>query len=638
MAIQIITTSLPNGIDDVAYSQTVQTFGGEAPLTFSVSSGTLPTGLSINASTGVISGTPTTPGSYSFVIEVEDYNAATDTQSYSVAVYAALNTSPDPIDPATTVVVEAGNQVTFSATGGSGNYLWTVDGGNLINPLTGLLTAINGGNYTVTCTDQESGQIATVAITVTSQSQFCVTGEAAEALTNSSADACCEFNVECGDRLQLRIPSFHVMENGDKQAVVYENLVQAVTGEAGALRSTAAVAGASGNAVSFNRDAYYEIITSEDMADTAVGEVAIGWSPYDIDSTVASITHAVVWFTESATRYVEIRHNGVAEADTRFEIAEGDAVTFGMINGSPQLWINSVLQATSVEDFAACGEVVLDVAIEDSGVAIGGYVSGLTWTVATAGSAATVGAIDADGIYTSPSSPLAGIIQVVGTVGTANFYVNIRNIQPTPKFIKPQPFLAGRRAHVWVTNKRATDTELIRIASDGSPDAIQNPGMIYLGVLEGSAKFTEDNQTQDFSNDEGIYDTVITEERATLTGTFLEVRDLDKLAVMMQHATLYPTSKGVRELGVGGKGSRKCDLRAVIVVESGAGGAGWDVIYLPRVQNTANLDLEIGKKTNAKYELNFRVLPDVTRPSGKQLYSIYQMENCTGVDSGATCG
>lgn len=624
----ITTTSLPIGVDGVAYSQTVQTSGGVAPLVFTIVSGALPTGLTIGASSGLISGTPSVVGTYNFTVEVEDADTFTDTQAYTVSVYDALVPSPSAVTDAV-----VGDQIQFSATGGSGNYQWSVDGGNLINPTTGFFTAVNGGTATVTVVDTTSGQVALITVTIASQAQFCVTGEPVDEVVNAGTP-CCEFNVECGSGLQLRVPSFHVVADGHKQAVVYNNVVQAVTGEASALQSRSAAAGATGNPVSFARDAYFEIVTNFDMAQLSNGEIGIGWSTQDSDTSVSSIEHAVVWYTSAGVRYVDVRHFGVVE-DT-FEILQGDAVTFGNFNGAFQLWINSVLVLESTESAEACGDVLLDIGIETANKTIGGYVGNLAWSIETAGAPSEVGIIDANGVYTSPSNPLVGVVSIVGELNNARFYVRVRNIQPTPIFTKAQPFLLGRKASIWVTNQKATDRDIIRIASDGSPDALQNPGMIYLGILEASATFAEEIEYQDFTNDEGIYFTAVASEQAMLSGSFLEVRDLDKLAVLMQHATLHPTHNGVREISVGGKSCGGCDLRAVLVVEAGACGDGWDVIYMPRVQNNGNLNLEIGKKTSSKYELSLRVLPDPSLPRGKQLYSIYQMESC-GTSEGQSC-
>lgn len=54
----ITTASLPDGKIGVAYSQTLGVSGGIAPFTWALISGKLPRGLSLNTSTGVISGTP----------------------------------------------------------------------------------------------------------------------------------------------------------------------------------------------------------------------------------------------------------------------------------------------------------------------------------------------------------------------------------------------------------------------------------------------------------------------------------------------------------------------------------------------------------------------------------------------------
>ena len=57
----ILTNSLPNATIGVAYSATLTAQGGTPPIVWSVISGSLPAGLSLNATTGVISGIPTGP-------------------------------------------------------------------------------------------------------------------------------------------------------------------------------------------------------------------------------------------------------------------------------------------------------------------------------------------------------------------------------------------------------------------------------------------------------------------------------------------------------------------------------------------------------------------------------------------------
>ncbi|HVA01334.1 MAG TPA: Ig domain-containing protein, partial [Terriglobia bacterium] len=72
----ITTTSLPNGAVGTAYSQPLGATGGASPYTWSVT-GTLPAGLSLNTSTGVISGTPTAPGTSNFTVKVTDSSTPT---------------------------------------------------------------------------------------------------------------------------------------------------------------------------------------------------------------------------------------------------------------------------------------------------------------------------------------------------------------------------------------------------------------------------------------------------------------------------------------------------------------------------------------------------------------------------------
>jgi Putative Ig domain len=68
----IMTTSLPNATPGVLYTQQLTVAGGTAPVSYSVTSGSLPPGLVLNATTGLISGTTSSTGTYTFTVTATD--------------------------------------------------------------------------------------------------------------------------------------------------------------------------------------------------------------------------------------------------------------------------------------------------------------------------------------------------------------------------------------------------------------------------------------------------------------------------------------------------------------------------------------------------------------------------------------
>src|SRR5262249_52839387 len=69
-------------------SQTITATGGAAPYSFTVSGGALPPGLSLT-SAGVLSGTPTSGGTFGFIIKATDTNSCMGTRTYSVTITGA---------------------------------------------------------------------------------------------------------------------------------------------------------------------------------------------------------------------------------------------------------------------------------------------------------------------------------------------------------------------------------------------------------------------------------------------------------------------------------------------------------------------------------------------------------------------
>ena len=83
---------MPGATQGETFTQTVTATGGDGTNTWSISAGSLPNGLTIAAGTGVISGTPTTAGTFNFDVTVNSGDGQSDAQTLSVAVVVSTVT------------------------------------------------------------------------------------------------------------------------------------------------------------------------------------------------------------------------------------------------------------------------------------------------------------------------------------------------------------------------------------------------------------------------------------------------------------------------------------------------------------------------------------------------------------------
>ncbi|WP_170061104.1 SdrD B-like domain-containing protein [Spirosoma aerolatum] len=118
----ITTASLPNGQVGTAYSQTLTVSGGTGTLSFT-NVGSLPAGLTLNGSTGVISGTPTASGTITFTIAVTDAKSCSDAQPLTIGISDApvcsltATATPGQCNTATNQYTLTGTVAATNATG-----------------------------------------------------------------------------------------------------------------------------------------------------------------------------------------------------------------------------------------------------------------------------------------------------------------------------------------------------------------------------------------------------------------------------------------------------------------------------------------------------------------------------------------
>lgn len=174
---------LPNGELGTPYSQTVSASGGASPYTMALADGVLAAGLTLDGSTGVISGTPNDPNLdvSLFAINATDANTCAGGRNYEFFICPVIT-----FDPPTLPDGEVGTfySQTITASGSEPPFTYSIAVGNLPDGLTldestgvisGTPTTIETTNFTITALDwnQTCSKSHDYSINITAPCMFC---------------------------------------------------------------------------------------------------------------------------------------------------------------------------------------------------------------------------------------------------------------------------------------------------------------------------------------------------------------------------------------------------------------------------------------------------------------------------------
>lgn len=190
--LSISTVSLPNGTVGAMYSETLAAAGGVPPYLWSISSGILPQGLTLNPATGIISGIPTSEGTLSFMAEVRDSESTPQTAYAGLSItvnpaplpgvmlspasltFAAQNTGSTSASQAVTLTNSGGAALNITSIAASGDFAETNNCGaslaassNCTISVTFTPTAGGTRTGTLTVTDNASGSPQAITLTGT---------------------------------------------------------------------------------------------------------------------------------------------------------------------------------------------------------------------------------------------------------------------------------------------------------------------------------------------------------------------------------------------------------------------------------------------------------------------------------------
>lgn len=611
----------PPALVDEAYNYLPE-FSGDVT-SVALVGGVLPNGITLNTTTGRISGIATAPLSSALSILTTFANSTTDTSNFTFnaynrfAVTVSENTdTPISLPISNALSVNLTDELDFKVAGGSGQFTFSLNNGNLVSS-SGAVRFFNVGETLLKITDVNTRQSLVITITVSGQKEACAFNEV-NGLDEMEAVSCPDIVTTTRDSVTVAFRGLTLVENATMQT---ERTISANFTDAASLEvknngtefasAVSLTTNASARiAVARLSNPIVKFAVTRSLSLPQEREFALGIVQKGANVAPAAMRFSVVLTTIDGTRRAEVRENNLYQAGSRVTVGEGDIVALGFVGGSLGLYVNGINTFMSTLPSEDYSNFDFGVWFQAAGMTLGGKVQNLLYSMVTQGTADRVGVVDSEtGEYTPAENNIATVV-VQGNSDDdsrdVSYRATIQIVRPALRLDQNKFVAEGTDVDLYVSLMPPTDNKPTRLAPDGSPDLNQNPETYHVGILQNELKITHTPQTTEFKHDRGNTSTSHRVMEAMVEGNYLAVRSYETAAKLIPF--FKKTARGWTQFSTG------ChdEMRVIVVVKNNNchNTNLFEVMTFDHVKSYATFDVSYGASVQSTVVLKFKATPD----------------------------